>query len=161
MVGLAFGEAGATGSAGAAFARACEHVALLAKRIQNGNAGCDFVALAAFGEFDLEGPVVRMGCGCPDEILEVHGGIRPMTGHVADRVHQAARPATIEMSAALFFQHGPEVVSLIGLAIVMVENDLAGKFRSAELLAKGHRLLCPGEIVQGEVLLTLADAVKD
>ena len=55
----------------------------------------------------------------------MHRRIRPVTGHVAHGVHQAARPAAIEMRAALLFQHRPQVVGLIGIAIVVMQHDLA------------------------------------
>src|ERR1700719_5248474 len=146
MVRLALGEAGAASSTGAAFARTCQDVAMLAERIQNGNSGSNFITLSALGECDFEGLVVGTRRGCPDEILKVHGRIRPVTGHIADGVHQAARTATIKMGAALLFQRRPEIVGLLGITVIMMEDDFSGQFARAELFPKGHRLRRSGEI---------------
>src|SRR5882724_2635799 len=151
MVGLALGKAGAASPTGAAFARTCQDVAMLAERIQNGNSGSNLITLSALGEFDLEGLVVGTRRGCPDEILKVHGRIRPVAGHIADGVHQTARTATIKVSAALFFQHRPEIVGLLGIAVIMMEDDFSGQFARAELVAKSRRGGGPGEVVQFEV----------
>src|ERR1700693_2527879 len=125
MIGIALGKAGAASPTGAAFARTCQDVAMLAERIQNGNSGSNLITLSALGECDFEGLVVGTRRGCPDKILKVHGRNRPVAGHIADGVHQAARTATIEMGAALFFQHRPKIVGLPGIAVVMVEDDFS------------------------------------
>src|ERR1700676_1516086 len=159
MVVLALGKAGAAGPPCPSFARTCQDVAMLAERIQNGNSSSDLITLSALDEFDLEGLVVGTRRGCHDEILKVHGRIRPVAGHIADGVHQAARTTTIKMGAALFFQHWPEIVGLPGLAVIMMEDDVSGQFARAELFPKGHRLRRSGEVVEFEVLLTMTDAL--
>src|SRR6478752_2908318 len=130
-------------------------MALSAKRVEDGDAGRNFIALAASGKSDLERLVVGARGGGSDKVLEMHGRIRPVSGHVAHRVHQSARSATIKMRAALLFQHRPEIIGLVGVAIVVMENDLAGEFACAKFLAKGHGLRRSREIIQLEVLLAV------
>src|SRR4029077_15864910 len=111
-------------------------MALSAKRVEDGDAGRNFIVLAASGKSDLERLVVGARGGGSDKVLEMHGRIRPVSGHVAHRVHQSARSATIKMGAAVLFQHRPEIVGLPGVAIVVVENDLACEFASRKLLTQ-------------------------
>ncbi len=100
-------------------------MAVLPQRVENRYIRRDLVGRTGLRKLHLELDVVGVGRRSADKILEMHGGVRPMPGHVAHRVHQAARPAAIKMSAALLFEYRPEVIGLIGVAIVVVQHDLA------------------------------------
>ena len=100
-------------------------MAVLAKRIQDRDIGRDLVSRAGFRKPDLEWLVVGMRRRGADKVLEMHRRIRPVAGHVAHRIHQAARPTTVKMGAALLLQHRPQVIGLIGIAIVVMQHDLA------------------------------------
>src|SRR5580704_6066308 len=108
-----------------------------------------------------ESRVIRIVYRRSDKILKMHGGIRPMSGHIANRVHQTARPAAIKMRAALLFKNGPKVISPIRLAVIVVQDGPAGKLWRSELFAKRHHRWGAREVVELEIRFAALDEMLD
>ena len=97
------------------------------------------------------------------ERLEVHGGWRPVAGHVAHRCHQPARTAAIDVALGLL-EHRPEIERARGIAAVMMDHHLAAEFGAAELVAERGLLRRARAIVKLETAagaLEMADHGHD
>src|SRR5579883_2758908 len=162
MIRLAGDQPGAAGAAGAAFARARYVEAAGAQRLEDGGADRHLDHPAAAGEPDGKRLVVaaRRGVG---EGFEMHCRRRPVPGHVADRLHQAPRPAAIEVASGLLDDR-PKVERAGEIAAVMVDGHLAAQCRRGEVAAKGSRIGRTGAVVELEAVairLQLADHGHD
>src|SRR5215204_6668519 len=73
-----------------------------------------------------------------------------MAGHVTHRFHQAARSAAVEVRSFGLFQYRPEIVGPIGVAMIVMDDDLASVLRPAQLFAKGGHLGAAAEVIQLE-----------
>src|SRR5712672_2585250 len=97
-------------SARPAFAGAAHSVSAGAQSRENRAVRRNGDGWAAETDPDAECLVLRGARAPADaEILEVHRGGWPMTGHVADRIHQRCRATAVNMCTGRLFEYRPQI----------------------------------------------------
>ncbi len=99
-------------------------------------------------QLDAERTVIGPLAAALEKALEVDAARRPMSRHIAHRFHQPPGPAAIDMTAIGLLQHGPEIKSLVGLALVVMDLHMALEFRRAQLVQKGRGLRGLAQVIE-------------